>query len=179
MSQAVFTHDTEVCLVAAAEILNAPAPERLEEIWDYMDRWDWSGERPSEIAELAQVHRVLTRLHAIWLAPLHEAVAKTNKLLRDAAALPQLVHHEPIGWHVHAAAEDSGFATRLAVDTAMAIVDAIRAGAFERLQVCAANDCDDVYVDLSKNRSRKYCDATCGAKAHTAAYRARKARPVS
>jgi hypothetical protein len=77
------------------------------------------------------VHRVLARLHAIWLAPLPEAVAMTNELLRDAAALPQLVHHEPIGWHVHAAAEDSGFATRLAVDTAMAIVDAIRAGAFE------------------------------------------------
>ena len=34
---------------------------------------------------------------------------------------------------------------------------------------------DDVVVDLSKNRSRRYCDGGCAARAHTAAYRARKA----
>ena len=44
-----------------------------------------------------------------------------------------------------------------------------------RLRVCAADDCEDVVVDLSKNRSKRYCDGTCGNRANVAAYRARKA----
>ena len=54
----------------------------------------------------------------------------------------------------------------------------IRLGERDRLQVCSAEDCDDVYVDLSRNRSRKFCDGTCGTKANVAAYRARKAAEV-
>ena len=39
-------------------------------------------------------------------------------------------------------------------------------------------DCDDVVVDLSKNRSKRFCDGGCGNRAAVAAYRARKvARP--
>ena len=41
----------------------------------------------------------------------------------------------------------------------MAFVDVIRTGELDRLRVCAADDCDDVLVDLSKNRSRRFCDA--------------------
>jgi predicted RNA-binding Zn ribbon-like protein len=63
----------------------------------------------------------------------------------------------------------------MAVEFAFAMVDVVRAGGLDRLRVCEADDCDDVVVDLSKNRSRRYCDGGCAAKAHTAAYRARKA----
>ena len=37
------------------------------------------------------------------------------------------------------------------------------------------SDCDALIIDLSKNRSRKFCDGTCGTRANVAAYRARKA----
>ena len=57
----------------------------------------------------------------------------------------------------------------------MALVDVIRADAVDRLRVCAGEDCEDVLVDLSRNRSRKFCDGTCGTRANVAAYRARKA----
>ena len=58
----------------------------------------------------------------------------------------------------------------------MAMVDVIRGGELDRLRICDADDCDDVLVDLSKNRSRRFCDAGCGNRANVAAYRARKAR---
>ena len=49
------------------------------------------------------------------------------------------------------------------------------AGEHDRLQTCAAPDCNRVLVDLSRNRSKRYCDSrTCGNRLHVAAYRARR-----
>jgi predicted RNA-binding Zn ribbon-like protein len=63
----------------------------------------------------------------------------------------------------------------MAVEAAMAVLDVIRAGEFGRLEVCAADDCGSVLVDLSRNRSKRFCDAGCGNRLAVAAYRARKA----
>ena len=78
---------------------------------------------------------------------------------------------------IHATDDDAPIATRMAVEAAMAIIDLIRAGETERLRICAGDDCGDVVIDLSKNRSRRYCDGTCANKAHVAAYRARRQAP--
>jgi predicted RNA-binding Zn ribbon-like protein len=67
----------------------------------------------------------------------------------------------------------------MAVECAMALVDVIRAGELDRLKLCDAEDCDDVLVDLSKNRSRRFCHGGCGNRANVAAYRARKAGAAS
>ena len=56
----------------------------------------------------------------------------------------------------------------------MAMVDVIRADEMVRLGTCAADDCDDVVLDLSRNRSRRYCSTTCGNREAVAAYRARQ-----
>ena len=43
-----------------------------------------------------------------------------------------------------------------------------------RLRVCAAGDCDWLFFDESRNRSRKWCDMnTCGNRAKVARYRGR------
>ena len=57
----------------------------------------------------------------------------------------------------------------------MAFLDLIRADALDRLRICAADDCQDVLVDLSRNHSKRYCDTgNCGNRTNVAAYRARK-----
>jgi predicted RNA-binding Zn ribbon-like protein len=56
----------------------------------------------------------------------------------------------------------------------MAFVDVVRQGELDRLRVCDADDCDDVVVDLSKNRSRRYCSSTCSNRVNVAAFRARQ-----
>ena len=57
----------------------------------------------------------------------------------------------------------------------MALAFVIAAGEWHRLAICATPDCDRVLVDLSRNRSKRYCDArTCGNRLHVAAYRARQ-----
>jgi predicted RNA-binding Zn ribbon-like protein len=85
------------------------------------------------------------------------------------------VRHGAFGWHVHATSDDAPFARRISVEVGMALVDVIRADETERLKVCAGDDCEDLLIDLSKNRSRKFCGGTCGTRANVAAYRARKA----
>lgn len=57
----------------------------------------------------------------------------------------------------------------------MALVDVVRTGELDRLRVCSGDDCEDVIIDLSRNRSRLYCESGCGNRAHVAAYRARRA----
>jgi predicted RNA-binding Zn ribbon-like protein len=57
----------------------------------------------------------------------------------------------------------------------MAFTDVIRSGQLERLRLCAADDCDSVHVDLSKNRSRRFCSPSCANRTNVAAYRTRQA----
>jgi predicted RNA-binding Zn ribbon-like protein len=63
----------------------------------------------------------------------------------------------------------------MAVEAAMALIDVIRSDELSRLRICGYQGCGNVVVDLSKNRSRRYCEAGCGNRAAVAAYRARKA----
>jgi predicted RNA-binding Zn ribbon-like protein len=83
------------------------------------------------------------------------------------------VRHDRMDWHLHAVADDEPLATRIAVDTAMAMTDVIRADELSRLSVCDLDDCNGVVVDLTRNRSRRFCSPGCGNRAAVAAYRAR------
>lgn len=179
----LFAHDTELALQYAASLVNT-APGHgdsmeedlptVESLVDHMDEWRWSGGRPRTRAELEQVHALRPRLGELWSRDVEGLVDGVNALLAEYSALPRLVRHDDLGWHIHATSDDDPVATRMAVEAAMAFVDLIRAGETERLRVCAADDCDDVVIDLTKNRSRRYCEGTCANKAHVAAYRARQ-----
>jgi predicted RNA-binding Zn ribbon-like protein len=183
----MFTHDTEAALasvVALANTLpgNMPGdddPDTLTTVKDlhrFLDEHGWSGPHERTAAELEQVRALRPRLAGLWALPLDELVAEVNAMLVEHGALPRLVRHDDWPWHLHAVGLDAPLATRMAVEAAMAMVDVIRAGQADRLRHCAAPSCDNVLVDLSKNRSRRFCDAGCGNRAHVAAYRARRAR---
>ena len=103
-----------------------------------------------------------------------EAAGIVNDMLARAKALPQLQRHDHWDWHLHAVDPDRPLGERVVVETAMAMVDVIRADEMSRLDTCAADDCDDVVLDLSRNRSRRYCSDRCSSRANVAAYRARR-----
>src|SRR6185437_16793303 len=110
----------------------------------------------------------------LWYATKDEAAGLVNALLKDANALPQLVKHDDWDYHVHATPPQAPLADRMAVDAAMAFADVIRSDELARLRVCAAADCDHVLVDLSKNRSRRFCGLICANRVNVAAYRSRR-----
>jgi predicted RNA-binding Zn ribbon-like protein len=96
-------------------------------------------------------------------------------MLADARALPQLVRHDHWDWHLHAVTPDAPLVTRITVETAMAMVDVIRLDEMSRLGTCADDGCAGIVLDLSRNRSRRFCSTTCTNRAAVAAYRARQA----
>lgn len=182
-----FAHDTDVALRTAVALVNTAAgahPDArgdtlatLDALRAFYEGWGWTGRFDGDAAELEQARALRDRLRRVWVLAEDEvaAVEAVNALLREGRALPQLVEHDDYGWHVHATDADAPFARRMQVEAAMAFVDVIRAGELSRLRVCAADDCDDVLVDLSRNRSRRYCDGGCGNRLAAAAYRSRQA----
>ena len=79
-----------------------------------------------------------------------------------------------LGWHIHAVPQEAPLATRMIVEAAMAFTDVIRAGELDRLKNCAADDCDNIVVDLSRNRSKRFCEGGCGNRENVRAYRDRQ-----
>ena len=178
--QMLFAHDTEVSLNATAALVNTARGGRedlpdLAALDAFVTHWRWTGGRTRDQRELDEVRALRPRLAQLWELPKDGAAHLVNELLANASALPQLVKHDGWDYHVHATSPDAPLADRMAVDAAMAFADVIRAGDLGRLHVCAAPDCDDVLVDLSKNRSRRFCSLSCANRVNVAAYRSRRA----
>lgn len=176
----LFAHDTEVALATAAALVNTGRGGR-EDLSDvaaldrFVEEWGWTGARARDQAELDAVRALRLRLARLWECDADEAAALVNTLLRETSALPQLVKHDGWDYHIHATPADAPLARRMAVEAAMAFADVIRGGQLDRLRVCAADDCGDVLVDLSKNRSRRFSSTTCANRVNVAAYRTRRA----
>ncbi len=142
----------------------------------FVERHTYTGSRSRDGRELAAVRGIRTRILALWNVDRDEAVPLVNAMLRDGRALPQLVRHDEFDWHIHASEASDQLAQRILVETAMAFVDVIRADEYGRIRVCDADDCESVYVDFSKNGSKRYCDSgNCGNRMNVNAYRRRKA----
>jgi predicted RNA-binding Zn ribbon-like protein len=180
----IFAHDTEYALLAATALVNtetAGGLERLADLDAFVRDWGWTGSRQRTRAELLAVQQLRPALRTVWQAAADDDTARAadivNVLLRESRALPQLVTHDDWDYHLHATRPEQPLAERMAVEAAMAFVDVIRTGELGRLRLCAGDDCQDVLVDLSKNRSKRFCERGCGNRANVAAYRARQ-RPA-
>jgi predicted RNA-binding Zn ribbon-like protein len=175
----VFAHDTEVALQTMAALVNTAHedPDGLATVDDldqFVTTWDYRGHRTHDRAELAAVHELRDVLARTWVAPVDEAVDDVNRLLVEHDARPQLVRHDEWPWHLHAHRSEAPLPARMAVEAAMAMVDVIRSDESSRLRTCSADDCDNVLVDLSRNRSRRYCEANCGNRIAVAKWRRRQ-----
>ena len=182
----VFIRDTEQSLRAAIALVNtlpdtdSAGVDRLttqEDFDAYLRVFPYTGAVHRDEEELAAVRANRRRLRELWTVGRDEAVPLVNAMLRDGRALPQLVRHDDYDWHIHANEPTAPLAVRMLVESAMAFVDVIRSDGWERVRVCEADDCNAVYIDFSKNGSRRYCDTgNCGNRMNVNAYRRRKAR---
>lgn len=103
------------------------------------------------------------------------AARQVNRLLEQTGAHPQLDRHDGEAWHLHFhGAEDSlvtGWAAGCATGLAVVLGSELRG----RLGVCTADRCDRVYVDTSRNGTRRFCSTSCQSRVKAAAFRARLA----
>lgn len=121
---------------------------------------------------------------AVELRPVFEAVAagniddaarRLNDMLAATGAHPELERHDGEPWHIHfhaygpasrARSWAAGYATGLAI--------VLGGEHYDRLGVCTASRCDRVYVDTSRNGSRRFCSTACQNRVKAAAFRARQ-----
>jgi predicted RNA-binding Zn ribbon-like protein len=174
----LFTYDTELALRSAVVLVNSAEPPdsltTIEELDHYFTEFGYTGRRDRTRPELEAVRAIRPRLRELLTADRDSAVALVNDMLAEARALPRLVRHDEYDWHVHAIDYQRPLATRIIVETAMAMIDVIRADEMSRLDICTDGTCDGVVFDLSRNRSKRFCSVTCANRNAVAAYRARQ-----
>ncbi|WP_277211848.1 CGNR zinc finger domain-containing protein [Isoptericola croceus] len=174
-----FTHDTAGALQSAVELVNAVEPPvtltTVPELDAFFHRHGYTGRHDRTADEHAAVLDLAPRLRELLLADRDDVAGIVNTMLAEVGAVPRLVRHEHEDWHLHAVDDGAPLADRILAETAMAMIDVVRVDEHSRLGVCADADCSGVVLDLSRNRSRRYCSATCTNRNAQAAHRARRA----
>ena len=178
----LFAPDTEEALEFAAALVNTEAGasrsgtdelltvDRLREL---IGRFIFSGRIDYDEAELHEVRRTRELLREVWTLDRDDAVEAVNRMLREGRALPYLTRHDGLDWHMHATDPDAPLAVRMRVEAALALIDVIRMNETGRLRVCAADDCTGLFVDLSRNGSKRFCTVRCGNRMNMIAFRSR------
>ncbi|MCI0397966.1 MAG: CGNR zinc finger domain-containing protein [Chloroflexi bacterium] len=155
-------------------------PEHLREPADLQRFLREQGIRvdaPIGKAELEAVRELRSQLREIWLADEEAGVAvdRLNGLLATACVAPQLKAGQEGTWRLEFAVEASTpLVRRLAVESALGLSAALAEHGFERMKACQAEPCRDVFIDTSRNRSRRFCSDRCANRYHIAAFRDRQ-----
>jgi predicted RNA-binding Zn ribbon-like protein len=174
----VFTHDAEMALQAAVALVNTGQPPdtltTLAELDAFYDAHAYTGARAHDEAELEAVRALRPRLRELLTSDREDAVETVNRMLAEHHAVPRLVTHDEWDYHLHATDADAPLADRIVVETAMAMVDVVRTDEMGRLSICADPSCQGIVLDLSRNRSRRFCSVACGNRVAVAAYRSRR-----
>jgi predicted RNA-binding Zn ribbon-like protein len=171
-------------MTGCVEFINtgrAGSSEQFRDVSDLQrlaDRYAFAGSRarpgdlPAALGYRAQLDSVVTACEA---GSEPAAIARINALLTATGAIPQIAAHDGRGPHLHVSSPASPLPDRMAAHFAMGLAWLVVAGQIRRIRTCASPACTKIFVDFSKNSSRRYCDSrTCGNRVHVAAYRARR-----
>jgi predicted RNA-binding Zn ribbon-like protein len=124
--------------------------------------------------DAASVARTSALVRDVALAETQDDVlTRLNELLTLARPRPYATDHDG-ELHLHYARPDASALEQLTTTVAMGLSQVVVQHGWERLGVCSAEGCDNVYVDTSRNASRRYCSNTCASRSTVAAYRARQ-----
>lgn len=106
---------------------------------------------------------------------LDQACAALNTIMRETAAMPTLSRHDGEPWHLHFHSAEAAWAVSWAASLATALAVVLGNAAVDRLGICNAPACDRVYIDVSRNGTRRFCSTACQNRVKAAAFRARQA----
>ncbi len=131
---------------------------------------------PDEAAGFGMVAGALRAVFdAVAAGRLDEAAREVNALLAFTGARPRLDRHDGEPWHLHFHGADNSLVTGWAAGCATGLAVVLGSDLHGRLGVCTAERCDRVYVDTSRNGTRRFCSTTCQNRVKAAAFRARQA----
>jgi predicted RNA-binding Zn ribbon-like protein len=129
-------------------------------------------------AEAAELATVAAKLRAVFDAvereDINAAAQLVNDLLAATGARPQLDRHDGEPWHLHFHGATDTLAQGWAAGCATGLAVVLGTELYDRLGVCTASRCDRVYVDVSRNGTRRFCSTSCQNRVKAAAFRARQ-----
>jgi hypothetical protein len=98
-----------------------------------------------------------------------------NELLEGVRVTPhiRLMPHGNINLELDVG-QELPLARRLGVEAALGLSSALEQYGIERLHVCSAAPCTDVFIDTSRNHTRRYCCEQCANRHNVAAHRRRQ-----
>ena len=128
--------------------------------------------------EAAGLAAVAGQLRAVFTAAaagdLDGAARQVNGLLTATGARPWLDRHDGESWHLHFHGADASLVSGWAAGCATGLAVVLGSDQHDRLGICTAPHCDRVYVDTSRNGTRRFCSTSCQNRVKTAAFRARQ-----
>lgn len=178
-----FSHYTNKPVELAVALVNTKGtlkeelgdPDQLVEFLDqYRGLWEGVAKPPKK-SDLAAVQDLRSSLREVFETDDLSVAAKLlNALLETYDASPRLSTHSGSP-HFHFEPFDTSIVTWLGTVTAMGLASVLVECGVDRFGVCDSGTCIDVYIDSSRNRSRRHCSNTCSTREAVAAYRKRQA----
>ncbi len=165
----------------AAELVNAPLGS-VEELAEQLDDRPWLRDRviPQDAERLVVFqHQLRPVFEASNNHEDRAVVARINELLSQHPVTPYICGQDESTWHLHVADSTSSVAELLVAESLMGLATLVCDLGANRLGVCDAAACSEVFVDSSPNQSRRYCSDRCSSRANVAAYRARQKKAAS
>lgn len=130
---------------------------------------------PEDAAELAQLAAALREVFASMdRDEIDSAATQVNALLASSGARPVLATHDGQSWHLHYHPLEAGLAPSWAAICATGLATVLDSEYADRLGVCSADACDRVFVDASRNGTRRFCSTACQNRVKAAAFRQRR-----
>jgi len=127
-------------------------------------------DRPSIVALARALRGVFTELGDNRI---DDAATRLNELLSAHPAHPHLAKEDG-EWRLHHHPVDAALVPMCTAICAEGMARMIGRGHAERLGTCGAPDCERVFIDVSKNASRRFCSTTCQNRVKAAAFRHRR-----
>lgn len=153
-----------------------------EESFDPRSHLTAAGFSRAANASQASIDRLAARLGALrslfhQLPELDEPVAAAmiNEELTELPISPSIVDHDEVGPHIHWTPATATFDDQVISDVLMALAQEVCDNGTIRFGTCSATDCDRLFYDGTRNRSKRFCsDPRCASRTHTADHRARR-----
>jgi predicted RNA-binding Zn ribbon-like protein len=138
------------------------------------------GRRDVSPAEAGQFGGVAAELRAVFEAvaagDIDRAARRVNAMLDVTGARPALAQHDGEPWHLHFhSADETSMVKGWQAGCATGLAIVLGGELYDRLGVCTAPHCDRVYVDTSRNGSRRFCSTACQNRVKAASFRERHA----
>jgi predicted RNA-binding Zn ribbon-like protein len=153
-------------------------PEHLalpSDVSRFLDAHEIDWPRKPTVADLEALRAVRARVRGLFVAATQaEAERRLNELLVDARVNMRVARERGVArieWSVDDSVE---LAEAIRSAAAVSAAHVAREFGYERLRVCGADPCADVFLDVSKRGEQKFCGPRCATRVRVAAHRARQ-----